>query len=81
MYINSFLPHKKNSHGIKSLGLADVIAEISKPGSFNEWACPLVMATYRMYCWRETLGEIMARWTHEDVQKTFPTEVLMIIFI
>jgi hypothetical protein len=65
---------------MKSLGLADVIAEISKPGSFNEWDSPLVMATYCMYCWRETLGEIMARWTHVDVQKTFPTEVLMVIF-
>jgi hypothetical protein len=58
------------------LGLAKIISDICKPGSFNEWDCPFVVAMYRFYCWKESLGAILQRWTPENIFKTFPDDVL-----
>jgi hypothetical protein len=57
------------------VGLAQVIIDICKPGTFNEWTHPLIIEVYRMYCWRDTLSMILLRWTHVDVRNNFPTEV------
>ena len=53
-------PHSSNTKindMIQSLRLAKVIFEICEPGTFNEWDCPLVIAMYHCYCWRERLSE------------------------
>jgi hypothetical protein len=60
---------------IQSFGLAKVISNICEPGTFNEWDCPLVIAMYRRYCWRETLGMILHRWIPDNISEAFPKDV------
>jgi len=64
---------------MKSLGLAQVISDICQPGIFNQWTCPHVIEIYRLYCWQDTLGGLLHRWTHVDIRKTFPTQVLSFV--
>lgn len=60
---------------IKSTGLAKVVSEICEPGNFNELHSPLVIATYRLYCWREALGALLSLWTPTSIKTKFPSEV------
>ena len=55
--------------------MAEMIIKICRPGAFNEWTHPLIIEVYRLYCWRDTLGGVLLRWTHVDVQKSFRTQV------
>ncbi|KAF7966109.1 hypothetical protein HWV62_40006 [Athelia sp. TMB] len=57
---------------VKTLGLADIIGEICKPGAFAVHRQNLVEASERLYCWSNSLAEVLHSWTPEHVRETFP---------
>jgi hypothetical protein len=48
---------------VKSSGLADAIAYICQPDTKLERSQPYISQSFRYHAWRESLGEILERWT------------------
>jgi hypothetical protein len=48
---------------VKSSGLADAIAYICQPDTKLERSHPYISQSFRYHAWRESLGEILERWT------------------
>ncbi|KAF4573276.1 hypothetical protein EYR36_007787 [Pleurotus pulmonarius] len=54
---------------VKESGLATLIITICQQGYMYTLQSPHVLETYRYNVWRETLGEILHRWTPEDIRE------------
>lgn len=50
-------------HAVKSSGLADALAKICHPSTHLELSQPHISQSFRNYSWKESLGEVLDRWT------------------
>jgi len=64
----SFLkPQSHSKSPQQKSGLAYMIEIICDPATKLELSEPHISLSYRNYCWKESLGEVLERWTPKDM--------------
>lgn len=53
-------------HAVKSSGLTGALAKICHPSTRLELSEPHISQSFRNYSWKESLGEVLDRWTDEN---------------
>jgi hypothetical protein len=53
-------------HAVKSSGLTGALAKICHPSTQLELSEPHISQSFHNYSWKESLGEVLDRWTEYD---------------